>query len=226
MTASKARNLYQGWAGWGGRGLSIEFNQPAAGGVAAPAAQPGQKRARDGEGERSRLIWLYVVVNACRSGGGRQGRGLPEQTAQGVGAYLPVLRPAQRVCSSADSQRPQQLEFEPDCPCRFCRGPRPVACRPLCCTPHLCTPVPGRAAAAYCMLDPPTRQPASLPACLPPRALRASCSRPLPRRGEKGRAKHTGPLPPSPSLPACAPVRRLLTLRLPDRSPRGFPQQP
>lgn len=53
MTASKARNLYQGWGGWGGRGLNVEFGPPAA----APAGTvPGQKRGRDGEGEEGCIL--------------------------------------------------------------------------------------------------------------------------------------------------------------------------
>lgn len=48
MNASKAKNLYHGWTGWGGRGLAIELTD-------FPMAQrtqgiPGQKRMREGDG--------------------------------------------------------------------------------------------------------------------------------------------------------------------------------
>jgi len=52
MNASKAKNLYHGWTGWGGRGLSIEisdFGMPQMGGQ--QQGPPGQKRLREGEGE-------------------------------------------------------------------------------------------------------------------------------------------------------------------------------
>lgn len=52
MNASKAKNLYHGWTGWGGRGLAIELvdfalSQLAGGGGGQPV---GQKRLREDEG--------------------------------------------------------------------------------------------------------------------------------------------------------------------------------
>lgn len=47
MNASKAKNLYHGWTGWGGRGLAIELTDFA---MSQLAALPGQKRMREGEG--------------------------------------------------------------------------------------------------------------------------------------------------------------------------------
>lgn len=47
MNASKAKNLYHGWTGWGGRGLAIELSDFA---MSQLAALPGQKRMREGEG--------------------------------------------------------------------------------------------------------------------------------------------------------------------------------
>lgn len=51
MNASKAKNLYHGWTGWGGRGLAIELTDFA---MSQLAALPGQKRMREGEGARRR----------------------------------------------------------------------------------------------------------------------------------------------------------------------------
>ncbi len=61
MNASKAKNLYHGWTGWGGRGLAIELTDFA---MSQLAAMPGQKRMREGEGACQRVAgWL---------GGGQQ----------------------------------------------------------------------------------------------------------------------------------------------------------
>ena len=52
MNASKAKNLYHGWTGWGGRGLAIELTDFA---MSQLAAMPGQKRMREGEGACRRV---------------------------------------------------------------------------------------------------------------------------------------------------------------------------
>lgn len=50
MNGSKAKNLYHGWTGWGGRGLAIEMTDFA---LSQLTQLPvGQKRLREGEGER------------------------------------------------------------------------------------------------------------------------------------------------------------------------------
>lgn len=53
MNASKAKNLYHGWTGWGGRGLAIELTDFPVGQLAQTGG-PGQKRMREGDGE---LVW-------------------------------------------------------------------------------------------------------------------------------------------------------------------------
>lgn len=70
MNASKAKNLYHGWTGWGGRGLAIELTDFA---MSQLAAMPGQKRMREGEG-------------ACRQGL-RGGLGGGQQTAGRKGLW-------------------------------------------------------------------------------------------------------------------------------------------
>jgi hypothetical protein len=48
LNASKAKNLYHGWTGWGGRGLTIELTDFS---MSQLTQLPGQKRLREGEGE-------------------------------------------------------------------------------------------------------------------------------------------------------------------------------
>lgn len=49
MNATKAKNLYHGWTGWGGRGLAIELTDYS---MAQLSGQgPGHKRMREGDGE-------------------------------------------------------------------------------------------------------------------------------------------------------------------------------
>ena len=48
LNASKAKNMYHGWTGWGGRGLTIEMTDFS---LRQLTQLPGQKRMREGEGE-------------------------------------------------------------------------------------------------------------------------------------------------------------------------------
>lgn len=124
MNASKAKNLYHGWTGWGGRGLAIELTDfPLAQmSVQQPSMQqqmpgqqmPGQKRLREGEGERrggSRGpggCWIAAcsALTALHSAP----KWAEHQQQLLRAPLLRLIRPAQQLCSAASF--PEQREGE------------------------------------------------------------------------------------------------------------------
>ena len=94
MSATKAKNLYHGWTGWGGRGLTIELTDVS---LSHVTQLPGQKRMREGEGEAcdaqpagqtdsccSRCCAAQYFQRKMRLGQG--GKAHPEGAVRGKGA--------------------------------------------------------------------------------------------------------------------------------------------